>query len=42
MKKTIIPTIHEKNRIIDNIIEAMTTRKKFLILGPKKISHPRT
>jgi nanoRNase/pAp phosphatase (c-di-AMP/oligoRNAs hydrolase) len=33
MKKTIIPTIHEKNRIIDNIIEAMTTRKKFLILG---------
>lgn len=33
MKKRIIPTIYEKNRIIDNIIEAIVNRKNFLILG---------
>lgn len=33
MKKQIIPTIYEKNRIIDNIIEAMVKCRDFLILG---------
>jgi len=33
MKKKVIPTIREKNRIIDNIINAMVNRDSFLILG---------
>jgi nanoRNase/pAp phosphatase (c-di-AMP/oligoRNAs hydrolase) len=33
MKKVHIPTIHEKNRIIANIIEAMLSRHRFLLLG---------
>jgi nanoRNase/pAp phosphatase (c-di-AMP/oligoRNAs hydrolase) len=33
MKKVLIPTIHEKNRIIENIIEAMLSRNRFLLLG---------
>jgi len=33
MKKKSITTIHEKNRIIENIIDAMLTRNRFLLLG---------
>jgi nanoRNase/pAp phosphatase (c-di-AMP/oligoRNAs hydrolase) len=33
MKKTTITTIHEKNEIIKNIIDAMIRRNHFLILG---------
>ena len=33
MKKKSISTIHEKNLIIDNIIDAMLTRNRFLLLG---------
>jgi nanoRNase/pAp phosphatase (c-di-AMP/oligoRNAs hydrolase) len=33
MKKTSITTIYEKNRVIENIIDAMLTRNKFLLLG---------
>lgn len=33
MKKVPIPTIYEKNRVIENIIDAMLTRNKFLLLG---------
>jgi len=33
MKKVSIPTIYEKNRIIANIIEAMLSRNRFLLLG---------
>jgi nanoRNase/pAp phosphatase (c-di-AMP/oligoRNAs hydrolase) len=33
MKKKSISTIHEKNTIIDNIIDAMLTRNRFLLLG---------
>jgi len=33
MKKKSISTIHEKNRIVDNIIDAMLTRNRFLLLG---------
>ncbi|MBN1534719.1 MAG: hypothetical protein JXA20_18760 [Spirochaetes bacterium] len=33
MKKKMIETIHEKNRIINNIIAAILERKSFLVLG---------
>jgi nanoRNase/pAp phosphatase (c-di-AMP/oligoRNAs hydrolase) len=33
MKKVGIPVLHEKNRIIGNIIDAMLSRNRFLILG---------
>jgi nanoRNase/pAp phosphatase (c-di-AMP/oligoRNAs hydrolase) len=33
MKKKSISTIHEKNSIINNIIDAMLTRNRFLLLG---------
>ncbi len=33
MKKSDIPTIAQKNRVIDNIIQAMMTRENFLVLG---------
>jgi len=33
MKKVPITTIYEKNRVIENIIDAMLTRNKFLLLG---------
>ncbi len=33
MKKKVIETIREKNEIIENIIDAMVTRRSFLILG---------
>ncbi len=33
MKKKVIETIREKNKIIENIIEAMVTRQSFLVLG---------
>jgi nanoRNase/pAp phosphatase (c-di-AMP/oligoRNAs hydrolase) len=35
MKKVSIPTIHEKNRIIENVIGAMLSRNRFLVLGHK-------
>ncbi|WP_455382338.1 DHH family phosphoesterase, partial [Salinispira pacifica] len=33
MRKSDIPTIAQKNRVINNIIEAMTRRDNFLVLG---------
>jgi nanoRNase/pAp phosphatase (c-di-AMP/oligoRNAs hydrolase) len=35
MNKHSIETIHERNRIIDNIINALQTKESFLILGHK-------
>ncbi len=35
MRKETIDTIHRKNTIINNIIDALVTRKNFLILGHK-------